>query len=109
MYKSIALKANVGRNRKTYQRNEPVIMKEDWLWEVYQGLLSFSDLCFYRLSIKYICIGHNDNIQIPVLLDVCNILSHKSARNPEQILKSAQYLMRKIETVDINHFTNITN
>ena len=54
-------------------------------------------------------VSNNDNIQIPVLLDVCNILSHKSARNPEQILKSAQYLMRKIETVDINHFTNMTN
>ena len=26
----------------------------------------------------------NDNIQIPVLLDVCNILSHRSTRNPEQ-------------------------
>ena len=51
-------------------------------------------------------VSTNDNIQIPVLLDVCNILSHKSARNPEQILKSAQFLMRKIEKVDINHFSN---
>lgn len=54
-------------------------------------------------------VSNNDNIQIPVLLDVCNILSHKSARNPDQILKSAQYLMRKIEKVDINHFSNMIN
>ena len=38
---------------------------------------------------------HQDNIQIPALLDVCNILSHKTVRTPEQILKSAKYLMRK--------------
>ena len=49
-----------------------------------------------------------DEIQIPTLLDVCNILSHKSARNPEQILKSAQYLMRKIRDTDVNHFSTMT-
>ena len=49
-----------------------------------------------------------DEIQIPTLLDVCNILSHKSARNPEQILKSAQYLMRKIRETDVNHFSTMT-
>ena len=40
--------------------------------------------------------SHQDNIQIPALLNICNILSHKTARTPDQILKSAQYLMRKI-------------
>ena len=52
--------------------------------------------------------SRQDDIQIPTLLDVCNILSHKSARNPEQILKSAQYLMRKIKEIDINHFSTMT-
>lgn len=51
----------------------------------------------------------NDNIQIPVLLDVCNILSHRSTRNPEQILNSAKYLMKKIKEADINHFSSMIN
>lgn len=50
----------------------------------------------------------NDDIQIPTLLDVCNIFSHKSSRNPEQILKSAQYLMKKLRNIDINHFSTMT-
>lgn len=50
-----------------------------------------------------------DNLEISTLLDVCNIMSHKSARNPEQVLKSAKYLMRKIREIDINHFSTMTN
>ena len=53
--------------------------------------------------------SHQDNIQIPVLLDICNILSHKTVRTPDQILKSSQYLMRKIKEIDINHFSAMTN
>ena len=54
-------------------------------------------------------VSNNDNIQIPVLLDVCNILSHKTVRTPDQILKSAKYLMRKIKGTDKNHFSAMTN
>ena len=50
-----------------------------------------------------------DDMQISTLLDTCNILSHKSRRTPEQILKSAKYLMRKIKESDINHFSAMTN
>ena len=52
-------------------------------------------------------VSHQDEIQIPTLLDVCNIFSHKMTRNPEQILKSAQYLMRKIHEIDINHYSTM--
>lgn len=53
--------------------------------------------------------SHQDDIQIPTLLDICNILSHRTVRTPDQILKSAQYLMRKIKEVDISHFSAMTN
>ena len=53
--------------------------------------------------------SHQDNIQIPALLDVCNILSHKTVRTSDQILKSAKYLMRKINETDKNHFSAMTN
>ena len=53
--------------------------------------------------------SHQDDIQIPALLDICNILSHKTVRTPDQILKSAQYLMRKIKDSDISHFSAMTN
>ena len=53
--------------------------------------------------------SHQDNIQIPALLNICNILSHETVRTPDQILKSAQYLMRKIEVIDNCHFSAMTN
>lgn len=53
--------------------------------------------------------SHQDNIQIPALLNICNILSHETVRTPDQILKSAQYLMRKIEKIDNCHFSAMTN
>ena len=54
-------------------------------------------------------VSHNDELEIPALLDVCNIMSHKFSRNPEQVLKSAKYLMRKIKDTDGNHFAKMTN
>ena len=53
--------------------------------------------------------SHQDEIQIPALLNICNILSHETVRTPDQILKSAKYLMKKIEKVDICHFSAMTN
>lgn len=50
-----------------------------------------------------------DDIQISTLLGTCNILSHKSRRTPDQILKSAQYLMKKIKESDITHYSTMTN
>ena len=54
-------------------------------------------------------VSHNDELEIPALLDVCNIMSHKFSRNPEQVFKSARYLMRKIKDTDGNHFAKMTN
>lgn len=45
-----------------------------------------------------------DEMSIGMLLNVCNILSHKATRNPDEILKSAKFLMNKIETVDKLHY-----
>lgn len=49
-------------------------------------------------------ISSKDELAIGTLLNVCNILSHKASRNPDEILKSAKFLMRKIEEIDKLHF-----
>lgn len=51
----------------------------------------------------------NDEIRLGTLLNVCNILSHKASRNPDEILKSARFLMNKIESADKVHFTTMIN
>lgn len=59
-------------------------------------------------NIKKVLCGDNptskDEMAIGMLLNVCNILSHKATRNPDEILKSAKFLMNKIETVDKLHY-----
>ena len=59
-------------------------------------------------NIKKVLCGDNptskDEMAIGMLLNVCNILSHKAARNPDEILKSAKFLMNKIEIVDKLHY-----
>lgn len=49
----------------------------------------------------------NDENRIGMLLNVCNVLSHNSVRNPDEILKSAKFLMLKIEKVDKLHFDSM--
>ncbi|QGS51866.1 AAA family ATPase [Spiroplasma tabanidicola] len=46
----------------------------------------------------------NDKKNLEVLLNVCNIYSHKYQRNPNEILSSAKFLMKVIKNVDENHF-----
>lgn len=46
----------------------------------------------------------SDVIMIGTLLNVCNLLSHKASRNPDEILKAAKFLMKRIEIVDKQHF-----
>lgn len=59
-------------------------------------------------NIKHVLCEDNptskDEMAIGTLLNVCNILSHKAARNPDEILKSAKFLMNKIESIDKLHF-----
>lgn len=50
---------------------------------------------------------NNDDIKLSTLLNVCNTLSHKFARNPDEIIKSARFLMNKIEEVDGCHFNTM--
>jgi hypothetical protein len=55
------------------------------------------------------CISGKQKLRLGILLDICNILSHKLSRNPDEILKSARFLMNRIREVDKNHFdTNKT-
>ncbi|MDR2342095.1 MAG: AAA family ATPase [Campylobacteraceae bacterium] len=49
-------------------------------------------------------ISFEKKLQLNTLLSVCNILSHKPSRNPDEILKSAKFLMNRIKNADINHF-----
>ena len=46
----------------------------------------------------------NDELRLGTLLNVCNILSHKASRNPDEILKSAKFLMNKIMDRDKLHY-----
>ncbi len=59
-------------------------------------------------NIKKVLCGDNptnkNEMSIGMLLNVCNILSHKATRNPDEILKSAKFLMNKIEAVDKLHY-----
>ena len=48
-----------------------------------------------------IIINNLDNMYFSIS---CNILSHKASRNPDEILKSARFLMNKIQKVDKLHF-----
>lgn len=49
----------------------------------------------------------NDEMRLGTLLNVCNILSHKASRNPDEILKSAKFLMNKIKDSDKLHFNTM--
>lgn len=53
--------------------------------------------------------SNKDNIEIPVLLDVCNVYSHKSTSNPNEILRAAKFLMSRIKTADPVHFAKMEN
>ncbi|ATQ35457.1 hypothetical protein MENTO_v1c03110 [Mesoplasma entomophilum] len=56
---------------------------------------------------KVLCgenISNNDRKKISVLLNVCNILSHKISRHPKEILDSAKFLMSKIKITDKLHY-----
>ena len=62
-------------------------------------------------NIKLVLCGNNptrnDELAIGTLLNVCNILSHKASRNPDEILKTAKFLMNKIKEVDELHFNTM--
>lgn len=49
-------------------------------------------------------ISPKDKVKLTTLLLLININSHKSSRNPSEILESAKFLMNRIEQVDPQHF-----
>lgn len=48
--------------------------------------------------------SNNQKRDLSILLTICNVLSHKNAYNPEEVLKSAKFLMKLIEREDKTHF-----
>lgn len=46
----------------------------------------------------------NQKRELSILLTICNVLSHKTAYNPEEVLKSAKFLMKLIKREDKTHF-----
>ena len=42
--------------------------------------------------------------ELSILLTICNVLSHKSAYNPDEVLRSAKFLMDLIKQEDKTHF-----
>lgn len=59
-------------------------------------------------TIERVLCGDNpsakDKTEIGKLLNVCNILSHRASRNPDEILNSAKFLMRRIKEKDKLHY-----
>lgn len=53
--------------------------------------------------------SNKDKVEIPILLDVCNIYSHKSTSNPKEILQAAKFLISKIQLADPAHFAMMEN
>lgn len=52
-------------------------------------------------------ISRNDELSVLTLLNVCNISSHDCSRNPDEVLKSAKFLMNCIKTIDEQHFNTM--
>ena len=67
-------------------------------------LNNINNVCI-ALGLEYAT--ENEKSKVALLLNVCNILSHKNSRNPEEILKSAKNLMRWIKAVDEIHFNTM--
>lgn len=61
--------------------------------------------------ITHVLCGKNpsskETVCVGMLLNVCNIMSHKAARNPDEILASAKFLMKRIKAVDPDHYNTM--
>jgi D-Tyr-tRNAtyr deacylase len=85
------------------------ILEEFLSFKVTKNNISFRNIDSIT---KALCNGEGtkkDKQNILTLINVCNSLSHKTSRNPNEILQMAKFLMRKIKEVDINHFSTNTN
>lgn len=52
-------------------------------------------------------ISPKEQLKTSVLVKICNVNSHKSARNPEELLSSAKFLMDRIKAMDKVHFDSM--
>ena len=52
----------------------------------------------------WINIKESEKTQLGELLLTVNIDSHRPTRNPEEVLKSAKFLMKRIESIDNQHY-----
>lgn len=52
-------------------------------------------------------ISQKDRMKTDILLKVCNVYSHKSIQNSEELLSSAKFLMARIQEMDKTHFDSM--
>lgn len=83
------------------------ILEEFLEFKVKNSLPTYSNFNNIKLVLCGNNPSRNDELAIGTLLNVCNILSHKVSRNPDEILKSAKFLMTKIKNVDGLHFNTM--
>lgn len=83
------------------------ILEEFLEFKVKNSLPTYSNFNNIKLVLCGNNPSRNDELAIGTLLNVCNILSHKVSRNPDEILKSAKFLMTKIKNVDELHFNTM--
>lgn len=83
------------------------ILEEFLEFKVKNSLPTYSNFNNIKLVLCGNNPSRNDELAIGTLLNVCNILSHKASRNPDEILKAAKFLMAKIKNVDELHFNTM--
>lgn len=83
------------------------ILEEFLEFKVKNSLPTYSNFNNIKLVLCGNNHSRNDELAIGTLLNVCNILSHKASRNPDEILKAAKFLMAKIKNVDELHFNTM--
>lgn len=83
------------------------ILEEFLEFKVKNSLPTYSNFNNIKLVLCGNNPSRNDELAICTLLNVCNILSHKASRNPDEILKAAKFLMAKIKNVDELHFNTM--
>ena len=83
------------------------ILEEFLEFKVKNSLPTYSNFNNIKLVLCGNNPSRNDELAIGTLLNVCNILSHKVSRNPDEILKAAKFLMAKIKNVDELHFNTM--
>ena len=52
-------------------------------------------------------INTRDQSDLAVLIKICNVNSHKSARHPDELVRAAKFLMRRVNDVDKTHFDSM--